>query len=123
MKPHTRATMTLLYRVPLPIGLGTSAPTPLLPTATIAAAITEDASYVYWIDSVGGLYKCAASNRAGTKTIVTSGQQVTGHLFQDATYLYWGTYVLRVKSCAWRSSQPKVDGMRACFLRRKAPGR
>jgi len=79
-----------LYRVPLPIGLGSGAPT-MLVSGTAANVATEDASNVYWIDSGGTLYKCSAANCAGTKIIITNGQQVIGRLFQDATYLYWGT--------------------------------
>jgi hypothetical protein len=78
-----------IYRVPLPFGMGSSAPAVLLSQVSIYA-ITESSSFVYWVDSGNTMYKCAPSNCQGTTVILTNGRTISGSLYQDATFLYWG---------------------------------
>jgi hypothetical protein len=86
-----------LYRVPVPGGLGNSAPQ-LVVSGTVTKYATEDANYIYWIDTLGNLNRCSASSCSTTTTVMTTGQTLgnyfTGNnlwsvLYQDASYLYW----------------------------------
>jgi hypothetical protein len=78
-----------LYRVALPFGSGSSAP-PLLLAAAAAINAIETTTGLYWVDSGGTVYRCTASDCAGSKTILTNGQ-TTYRLYQDDAFLYWGT--------------------------------
>lgn len=86
-----------LYRVPIPGGLGTGSPQ-LIVSGTSTKLATEDANYVYWIDTLGNLNRCNASSCSATTTVMTSGQTLGDYftggtlwsvLYQDAGYLYW----------------------------------
>jgi hypothetical protein len=78
-----------IYRVPLPFGVGSAAPVVLLSQVS-TSAITESSSFVYWVDTGNTMYKCAPSNCQSTTVIVTSGRTISGRLYQDDTFLYWG---------------------------------
>jgi hypothetical protein len=88
-----------LYRIPLPVGLGSQAPQKLVTLATSSGGYytlgaTEDASGVYWLDNDGSLYRCTPSSSTGACTdvkILASGQAQCSYLYQDATALYWGS--------------------------------
>jgi len=60
-----------LYRVPLPLGLGSQPPQSL---GVTGAAATEGAGKLYWIDPQGTLYSCTLSNCASTTTVRANGQ-------------------------------------------------
>lgn len=89
---------TSLYRIPLPVGLGSQAPQKLATLATASGGYytlsgAEDASGVYWLDNDGSLYRCTPSPSTGACTgtkVLASGQAQTSRLFQDDTALYWG---------------------------------
>jgi hypothetical protein len=84
----------LLYRVPLPLGLGTKSPQLLAPsgTKTRITAATEDANAVYWFDSDGTLYRCAWADCFNSQTVLANGQRLSAsRILQDASALYWGT--------------------------------
>jgi len=76
-----------LYRVPLPLGLGSQSPQSL---AVTGAAATEDAGKLYWIDTQGTLSSCTLSNCTATTTVRANGQSLSDRILQDSTALYWG---------------------------------
>ena len=79
---------SLLYRVPLPDGLGSNPPQALTGIKTFVA--TEDENGVYWFDSDGNLYRCSPTDCSQTQTVLAKGQSLNGNvLLQDATALYW----------------------------------
>jgi hypothetical protein len=87
-----------IYRIPLPLGLGTSAPTKITTVVMTSTTgyfqgIVEDANGIYWLDGEGTVYRCSASNCEGTKSVLANGQVASGAgigFIQDATALYWG---------------------------------
>jgi hypothetical protein len=85
-----------LYRIPLPIGLGSQSPqqlTSLNTSGTYYPAATEDESGAYWVDTDGSLYRCTPSSSTGACTntkLLASGQANAGILYQNASALYWG---------------------------------
>jgi hypothetical protein len=84
-----------LYRLSLPMGTPTAAPQFLSSFTSIlnAGGVTEDTSGVYWFEDDGTLYSCSPSNCASTKKVRATGQAVDGGLYQDTTFLYWGTQI------------------------------
>ena len=53
---------------------------------------TEDATWLYWFDGDGTLYRCAPADCAGTQAVHANGSWPTAiRLLQDATSLYWST--------------------------------
>ena len=85
----TDTTDGLLYRVPLPYGLGAQ-PIRSLSTTKILAA-TEDETAIYWFDLDSNLYRCSPTDCSNTQTTLAKGQSLNGRiLLQDATALYWG---------------------------------
>jgi hypothetical protein len=93
---YQNASTNYLYRVPLPGGLGASAPQNIA-GANGTKFVTEDANGIYWIDSLGNVNRCTAPGCTGN-TVITTGQilgnyftanAVLGALYQDASYLYW----------------------------------
>jgi hypothetical protein len=76
-----------IYRVPLPLGLGSQPPQSI---GVTGAAATEDAGKLYWIDTQGTLYSCTLSSCASTTTVRANGQVLSDRILQDSTALYWG---------------------------------
>jgi hypothetical protein len=85
-------TVSNLYRVPLPAGVGSGSP-PLLAGVPVTSAITEDDSGLYWVDSSGGVYVCTTPPSCTSRTTLATGLQPISNakLYQDTTALYWIT--------------------------------
>jgi hypothetical protein len=83
-----------LYRVPRPLGLGNSTPTEILSgTGLDIQQAIEDATFLYWADSAGAIYRCPTNDLANCKdkkVLLTTSAATTG-FFQDTNNLYWGT--------------------------------
>ena len=92
---------TNLSRVPLPSGLDPhSSPQVLIGAsgaATVVAA-TEDENYVYWMDVLGNVNRCAATNCSTSQAVIVSGQATSvPALFQDDAAIYWsGGQIMRL---------------------------
>ena len=78
-----------LLRVPLPLGLGSSAPQIMVPISGGTVAATEDANALYWIDGQGTLYSCVPPNCVSTTEVLAYAQDNAFRLLQDSTALYW----------------------------------
>jgi hypothetical protein len=78
-----------VYRAALPFGSGNAAP-PLLLAAMSPQSVVEAATGIYWVDGGGTVYQCNAGACSGTQAILTNGQN-TYDIYQDETFLYWGT--------------------------------
>jgi hypothetical protein len=76
-----------LFRVPLPLGLGTQSPQSI---GVTGVAAVEDAGNLYWIDSQGTVYQCTSSSCASTTVVRANGQASAARMRQDSTTLYWG---------------------------------
>lgn len=77
-----------LYRVPLPSGYGTNPPTSVIDIGANSYAV-EDATYLYWMNDTGSVYRCSSGNCQPTKVPLVSGQGAPTSFFQDSTALYW----------------------------------
>ncbi len=84
-----------LYRVPLPGGMGTSAPQNIA-GGTATKFVTEEINGIYWIDSTGNVNRCVAPSCSASATMATgqilgnyAGLGSFGALYQDSTSLYW----------------------------------
>jgi hypothetical protein len=70
---------------------GTPATVASLALAPSTLRATEDAAGVYYFDADGSLFRCPASGCTTSNRItIATGQQPSGPLYQDGTYLYWG---------------------------------
>jgi hypothetical protein len=76
-----------LYHVPL-AGLGQTPPSSMNVLTT--SNVTEDTNGVYWMDTLGTLYRCGAGNCSRTTVTLASGQGAITGFYQDDTALYWG---------------------------------
>lgn len=76
-----------LYRVSLPLGLGSQSPQSM---GVTGVAATEDASNLYWIDSQGTVYSCTKSSCTGTTSVRANGQSNADRILQDSAAVYWG---------------------------------
>lgn len=73
-----------IYRVPLG-----GAPA-LQQLASPAGYAVEDETGMYWMDDAGTVYRCVASDCAGTKIVLTESGANSSQPFQDGAALYWG---------------------------------
>lgn len=78
-----------LLRVPLPLGLGSSAPSTLMDSLGDAPSATEDSTGVYILDGQGTLSKCSPANCASTAKVLAVGQNTHTAIYQDSSALYW----------------------------------
>ena len=90
-----------LYRVALPGDASALPPFLIGLGAAHVYGATEDANGVYWLQSDGSLFECSASNCAGTKKALATGQTAESsiyNLYQDTTALYWsnGSKIMRL---------------------------